>query len=173
MVSSYQAPKRGDKERKDTVSQSQQSNLAAGHASVQNILDNKGDAVFSISPEDTLGQAVEVLSDKKIGALVVADGQGKLLGILSERDIVRKLAQMPGKTLPHKVEQVMTSSVETCTREESLISVLQRMTKGRFRHMPVVENDKLIGIVTIGDVVNNRLNELEYEALRLKQLVVG
>lgn len=173
MVSSYQAPRKGDKERKDTVSQSQKSNLAAGHASVQNILDNKGDMVFSISPNDTLGQAVEILSDKKIGAVVVADEQGKLIGILSERDIVRKLAQMPGKTLPHKVEQVMTTSVETCSRDESLISVLQRMTKGRFRHMPVVENDTLIGIVTIGDVVNNRLNELEYEALRLKQLVVG
>ncbi|WP_420548064.1 CBS domain-containing protein [Curvivirga sp.] len=173
MPVSFQAPKRGDKDKNKTVSQSNKSNLAQDTATVQDILTKKGDTVFSIRPEDTLGQAVELLSEKHIGALVVTNANGDLKGILSERDIVRKLAQTPGKTLPHKTEQVMTSNVETCTREESLISVLSRMTEGRFRHMPVVENNHLLGIVTIGDVVNYRLVELEYEALQLKQLVVG
>ncbi|KLN61077.1 inosine-5-monophosphate dehydrogenase [Kiloniella spongiae] len=173
MPTTYQAPRKSDNQQKKTVSQSTQSNFAAGTATVQNIITNKGDDVFSISPQDTLGKAVELLSEKRIGALVVSDTGVGLLGILSERDIVRKLAETPGRTLPHKVEQVMTSNVEVCTRDEALVSVLRRMTDGRFRHMPVVENEKLVGVVTIGDVVNYRLNELEYEALQLKQLVVG
>ncbi|WP_421779317.1 CBS domain-containing protein [Kiloniella litopenaei] len=173
MPTTYQGPRKSDNQPKKTVSQSTQSNFAAGTATVQNIIANKGDDVFSISPQDTLGKAVELLSEKRIGALVVTDSDSTLLGILSERDIVRKLAETPGKTLPHKVEQVMTSNVEVCTLDETLVSVLRRMTDGRFRHMPIMKDKKLVGVVTIGDVVNYRLNELEYEALQLKQLVVG
>ncbi|WP_343565253.1 CBS domain-containing protein [Kiloniella sp. b19] len=173
MPTSYQAPRRSDSERSKEVSQSAASNLSAGTGKVKDIIRKKGDDVFSIRPQDTLGNAVQLLSEKRIGALIVADANGTLLGILSERDIVRKLAETPGRTLPQKVEEVMTANVEVCTRDEPLISVLRRMTEGRFRHMPVMEDNRLVGIVTIGDVVNHRLNELEFEALQLKQLIVG
>lgn len=172
MPSSYQAPKRGDQARDRTMSQTSATNLSNETTTVQSIIANKGD-VFAIRPQDTIGKAVEVLRDKGIGALVVTDANGTLQGILSERDIVRKLAETPGRTLPHEVSEVMTKSVEVCAPDEALVSVLRRMTQGRFRHMPVVADGKLAGMVTIGDVVNHRLNELEHEALQLKQLIVG
>lgn len=173
MPSSYQAPMRGDKARSSTVSQSVASNTSSETATVQKIIDQKGGNVFSIRPNETLGRAVEILKEKGIGALMVTDQNGTLQGILSERDIVRKLADTPGKTLPHLVEEVMTKSVEVCAPNEALVSVLRRMTKGRFRHMPIVDGSTLKGMVTIGDVVNNRLTELEHEALQLKQMIVG
>ncbi|MEL6171245.1 MAG: CBS domain-containing protein, partial [Pseudomonadota bacterium] len=117
--------------------------------------------------------AVETLRDKRIGALLVVDSDGLLVGIISERDIVRKLAETPGKTLPQRVSDVMTRKVETCSPDDSLVDVLRRMTNGRFRHMPVMRGDTLVGMVTIGDVINYRLTELEHEALQLKQLIVG
>jgi len=173
MPTSYQAPKREDHEKPATYSQTADSNLKAGTATVAQLLSNKGNDVFSIRPAETLGTAVKALRDKRIGALLVTDETGGLIGILSERDIVRKLAETPGQTLPQKVGDVMTDKVETCALDESLVSVLRRMTAGRFRHMPVVDDGHLKGIVTIGDVVNHRLTELEHEALQLKQLIVG
>lgn len=173
MPISYQAPKRDDKKQKTTVSQSSQSNLATETATVQKLMDKKGKDIFTIRPRDTLAEAVVVLRDKRIGALVVTDENGEMRGILSERDIVRKLADTPGQTLPQTVEENMTSHVMTCAPGDPLITVLRRMTEGRFRHMPVIEDGRLAGIVTIGDVVNYRLNELEYEALQLKQMIVG
>lgn len=113
------------------------------------------------------------LRERRIGALMVRDASGELVGILSERDIVRKLADTPGETLPKKVEDVMTKTVEVCSPSETLLSVLQRMTAGRFRHMPVVDGATVMGMLTVGDVVNFRLTELEHEALQLKQLIVG
>ncbi|MEM8774299.1 MAG: CBS domain-containing protein [Pseudomonadota bacterium] len=172
MPSSYQAPKRGDKIQK-TTSQSAGTNISQEMATVQRILSQKGGAVFSIQPQETLRTAVETLRDKRIGALLITDTSGALIGILSERDIVRKLAETPGKTLPQRVEDVMTRNVETCSPDDSLVDVLRRMTSGRFRHMPVVQNGSLVGMVTIGDVINYRLTELEHEALQLKQLIVG
>ncbi|MGR3624597.1 CBS domain-containing protein [Pseudophaeobacter sp.] len=173
MPSSYQAPTRGDQAKKTTHSQSAESNISHDTATVQQLISRKGDTVFTISPKDTLSTAVKVLRDRRIGALLVADGTGALQGILSERDIVRKLAETPGQTLPQTVGENMTSKVETCAPSEPLVSVLKRMNQGRFRHMPVVEDGQLCGILTIGDVVNYRLNELEYEALQLKQMIVG
>ena len=173
MPSSYQAPMRKDSESSDSHSQSTETNLKTSNATVAQLLDGKGNDVFSITPDETLLSAVEKLRDRRIGALVVTDAEGGLVGVLSERDIVRKLADTPGQTLPQLVGDVMTKTVETCTRDEPLISVLTRMTEGRFRHMPVVEDGKLSGMVTIGDVVNYRLKELEYESLQLKQLIVG
>ncbi len=156
-----------------THSQSQTSNTTSERATVTDILNTKGHEIFSIRPQETLGRAVEILRDKRIGALAVTDSAGSLCGILSERDIVRKLADTPGQTLPKQVEEVMTTKVETCGPDAPLISILKRMTTGRFRHMPVVENAALVGMITIGDVVNHRLTELEHEALQLKQLIVG
>lgn len=172
MPASYQAPMRGDSAKQSSNSQSQASNMGAASATVGDLLAKKGANVISIDPEETLGQAVRALRDHRIGALVVTSG-GKLAGILSERDIVRKLADTPGQTLPQRVGDVMTRKVETCPADEPMVSVLKRMTAGRFRHMPVMDGDALVGMVTIGDVVNYRLNELEYEALQLKQLIVG
>jgi CBS domain-containing protein len=164
---------RKDQSKSKTQSQTATSNTQTAAASVSQILAGKGADVFSIKPTETLGEAVKVLRDKRIGALIVTDDTGALVGILSERDIVRKLADTPGQTLPKTVSDVMTSQVETCSMDEALVSVLKRMTAGRFRHMPVVDNGALKGMVTIGDVVNFRLTELEHEALQLKQLIVG
>ncbi|MEM8791345.1 MAG: CBS domain-containing protein [Pseudomonadota bacterium] len=173
MPFSYRASNRGDASRNKTVSQSLDTNVAKGNTTVRKLLDGKGSAVFSIQPQDTVADAVGILRDKRIGALLVTDEDGNLAGILSERDIVRKLAETPGQTLPQTVEENMTSEVVICEPDDTLITVLRRMTDGRFRHMPVVENGKLCGMVTIGDVVNFRLNELEHETLQLKQMVVG
>lgn len=173
MPSSYQAPNRKSEEKTKTMSQSTDTNMSAAAATVQMILDQKGGDVFSIRPQDTLGHAVTVLRDKRIGALLVTDANGTLQGILSERDIVRKLAETPGQTLPQQVSDVMTTAVKTCTPEEDMVSVLRRMTEGRFRHMPVADDTGLVGMVTIGDLVNFRLTQLEHEALQLKQLIVG
>ncbi|MEM7214509.1 MAG: CBS domain-containing protein [Pseudomonadota bacterium] len=172
MPSSYQAPTRGDKAKR-TTSQTVQSNSATDNATVQSLLNHKGNSIFSIQPDITLGEAVIVLRDKRIGALLVTDSTGSLVGILSERDIVRKLAETPGEVLAKKVDELMTKKIETCTPEEPVVSVLRRMSEGRFRHMPVVQNGKLAGMITIGDVVNYRLTQLEHEALQLKQLIVG
>lgn len=174
MPASYRAPLRSDAQSNPkTVSQSTKSNLGQDTATVAKLLTNKGGSVFSIAPGDTVSAAVALLRDKHIGALVVTSEDGSLAGILSERDIVRKLAETPGQTLPQTVAENMTSNVITCTPDETLIVVLRRMTEGKFRHMPVVENGALCGMVTIGDVVNYRLNELEHEALQLKQMIVG
>lgn len=173
MPTSYQAPKREDSAKTRTHSQSPSTNTSSATASVSQIIETKGDGVYSIKPHDTLGTAVEVLRDKRIGALVVVDETGDLIGILSERDIVRKLADTPGRTLPQSVGDVMTKNVQTCAMDDPLISVLKRMTDGRFRHMPVMSDGKLAGMLTIGDVINHRLTELEHEALQLKQLIVG
>lgn len=155
------------------MSQSTNTNVAHETATVRRLLAGKGSSVFSIRPQDTISAAVKLLREKGIGALVVTDVDGNLQGVLSERDIVRKLAETPGQTLPQKVEANMTSELHTCAPDDSLVAVLRRMTEGRFRHMPVVEDGKLCGMVTIGDVVNYRLQELEHEALQLKQLIVG
>jgi CBS domain-containing protein len=171
--SSYQAPMRGDSKEKRTVSQSVDTNLGSSKSTVAKILEKKGSDVYSVRPDDTVQTAVEVLRDKRIGALLVTDDSGAMIGILSERDIVRKLAETPGQTLPQKVDGLMTREVTTCDPSDALVTVLKKMTEGRFRHMPVMDNGALCGMITIGDVVNFRLNELEYEALQMKQMIVG
>lgn len=171
MPTSYQAPMRQD--RAQEGSKSQTVSVSNANPTVADVLAGKNGDVYSIGPDQTLRQAVELLRDKRIGSLVVTDESGGLVGILSERDIVRKLAETPGQTLPQSVKSVMTEKVETCTPSDSLVSVLKYMTAGRYRHMPVLDGDKLVGMVTIGDVVHHRLAQLEQEALHLKQLIVG
>ncbi len=173
MPASYKPPTRGDQKGQQTYSQTASSNLASGSATVADLMAKKDGGIVSIGPGDTLSQAVQILKDKRIGALVVTDGDGALKGILSERDIVRKLADTPGQTLPQSVADNMTATVQTCSSGDSLVSVLRTMTDGRFRHMPVMDGAAVVGMITIGDVVNFRLAELEYEAVRLKQMIVG
>ncbi len=173
MPTSYQAPMAGDKTSSKTMSQSVLSNAKQETGRVQTLLDQKGTDVITINETDTLATAVQVLRDKRIGALVVVNASGTLAGILSERDIVRKLADTPGQTLPQTVAENMTAKVVTCGPNDTLIAVLKQMSEGRFRHMPVVDGTKLMGMITIGDVITYRLTEVEHEALQLKQLIVG
>ncbi|WP_353473983.1 CBS domain-containing protein [Salipiger sp. H15] len=173
MPASYRPHTRDDDEHEHSHSQTLATNLSASEATVDHVLETKSGDLFTIHPHETIGRAVEVLRDQRIGALLVVDAEGELVGILSERDIVRRLADTPGRTLPQTVAELMTTKLETCTPEDSLVWVLRRMTDGRFRHMPVLEDEELIGMISIGDVVNFRLIALEYEALKLKQLIVG
>ena len=173
MPTSYQAPMAGDKAKQSSSSQSVDSKTNVEAGKIKYLLDCKGNDVITINQNETIAAAVQVLHDKGIGALIVVDDMGALAGILSERDIVRKLAQTPGQTLPQTVAENMTKNVVTCSEDDTLIEVLRRMSEGKFRHMPVVNDGKLAGMITVGDVVNSRLNELEYEALQLKQLIVG
>ena len=142
---------------------------------VQQILKSKdSDAVVTVPSDTPVSEAARILAEKRIGTVVISDDNGATAaGILSERDIVRKLADTPGRTLPHRVEEVMTRDVETCAAGDALVTVLKRMTEGRFRHMPVMEGATLVQLVTIGDVVHYRLTLLEHEALQIKQLIVG
>ncbi|GAB4535654.1 MAG: CBS domain-containing protein [Ruegeria sp.] len=171
--SSYQPPTRGDKPESATYSQSVESNLSQTQSTVAKLLEGKGEDVIAVRPNDTIHTVVQILKDKRIGAVVVTDQNGALQGILSERDIVRRMADTPGQTLPQSVQDLMTREVRTCTPDDLLIEVVKTMTEGRFRHMPVLRDGHLCGVITIGDVVQFRLKELEYEALRMKQMIVG
>ncbi len=172
MVGSYKPKTRGDAN-ETTHSQSLQTNVSVAQAKVAEVMTDKGGELFCIGPQNPVSDAVAILGEKRIGALIVKDDDGKLVGILSERDIVRRLAETPKETLSQTVDQLMSANVETTSTDELLVSVLRRMTDGRFRHMPVLENDQLIGMISLSDVVNHRLKTLEYEALKLKQLIVG
>ena len=171
--SSYQAPMRGDTEDKRTVSQSVDTNLGSSTSTVAKILEKKGSNVYSVTPGDTVKTAVEVLRDKRIGALLVTDEGGGMVGILSERDIVRALSHRGPTILTDRADMLMTRSPVCCERSDTADEVLRRMTDGRFRHMPVVEDGKLMGIVTIGDVVKARLSELSMERDALEGMIAG
>jgi len=173
MPASFTPKTRGSESNKKTSSQTLGTNMSAAQAKVRDVLASKDGGLVWINPEDTVAHAVEVLRDKGIGALLVKNPQGELVGILSERDIVRRLADTPGKTLPQTVKDLMSTEVVTATPDQSVVEVLRNMTDGRFRHMPVLEQGQLVGMITIGDVVNFRLAALEYEALQMKQLIVG
>lgn len=170
---SYAGPRRNEGKKKTTYSQTPHSNLPTETATVRQLLDRKGADVFSVRREDSMRTAVDLLKEKRIGALLVVSAEGALEGILSERDIVRKLSETPGQVLQQKVEALMTHKVESVSPQDFLLTVIRRMTEGRFRHMPVVQEGALVGVVTIGDVVNFRLQQLEYEAIQLKQIIVG
>lgn len=140
-------------------------------ATVQDILRSKGSDVQRIGPDATLSEAVTALHDHRIGALVVSSDGSDLVGIMSERDIVRGLATSGRDVLDASVASVMTSTVETCVPEDSIAVVMARMTTGRFRHLPVVVDGELLGVVSIGDVVKHRVGELELEARQLLEFI--
>jgi CBS domain-containing protein len=141
---------------------------------VQQILGEKPQVgVITISPKATLTEAVELLSAHRIGAVIVsADGRG-VLGILSERDVVRELGKRGTACLNDRVEQVMTSKIISCSKSEPAVAVLQKMTDGRFRHMPVMEGAEMVGLISIGDVVKARLSELAMEKDALEGMIKG
>lgn len=140
--------------------------------SVATLLAKKQGNTITIHADTFIAEAVSILSDHKIGALVVVDDGNKVIGILSERDVVRGLAAKGASVLTQNVSDLMTAPVKTCTRSESADDVMRRMSKGRFRHMPVVEGDKLVGVVSIGDVVQNRINALEQEAGAMRDYIM-
>lgn len=139
---------------------------------VMQILQRKGsDAIESVSPDSSLGDVAAKLSQKKIGCVLVLNEQGKLSGIVSERDIVRVLGSAGGECLNDTVSSVMTAQVITCVVEDDDNSVLQKMTDGRFRHMPVLKDGELVGLISIGDVVKARIDSLKLENEELENMI--
>lgn len=127
------------------------------------ILDSKGTNVITSAPHRTLGETVTLLSEKRIGAVAVVSGDGEVLGMISERDVIRALAEKGEAALQDAVSKHMTNRVVLATRDMTVDEAMSQMTNGRFRHMPVVENGRLAGMISIGDVVKYRLEDIERE----------
>ncbi len=140
---------------------------------VKAILDAKGHDVFTLGPNEKLSVAVKALADNRIGALVVTNGDLKIVGILSERDIVRAIAKDGAGALDQSVRNVMTPKVKICNENHTINDVMEIMTAGRFRHLPVEKNGQLNGIVSIGDVVKRRIEDAEREAEEIKQYIAS
>ena len=141
---------------------------------VTHIMKLKGStAVETISPEASVATAAAILAEKRFGALVVSVNGTDIAGILSERDIVRALAREAGGCLTMPVSKLMTEAVETCAPDDTANSVLVRMTSGRFRHMPVTEDGKMVGLLSIGDVVKARMSEIEQENAAMAGMLSG
>jgi CBS domain-containing protein len=141
---------------------------------VAQILKSKVDiGVVSVKPTDTVNAAVALLSEKRIGTVVVSADGSTLDGILSERDIVRELGKRGEGCLRGPVADLMTARLVTCTTGDSADQVLEMMTNGRFRHLPVMEDGKMIGLISIGDVVKARLSELSMEKDALEGMIMG
>ena len=136
---------------------------------VKAILQSKGHDVMTIGPDETLAGAIRVLAEHRIGALVVTNGDRRIAGILSERDIVRVIAKEGAAALSQAVRNAMTAKVRSCN--ESMNEVMEIMTRGRFRHLPVEKNGQLDGIISIGDVVKRRIEDVEREAEEIKQYI--
>jgi CBS domain-containing protein len=140
---------------------------------VHTILRNKGKSVVTIHPDATIDRAVAVLRRRGIGALVVSDDGESVAGILSERDIVEALGRYGGELLRVSVGEIMTCPVVTCGPDDSVAELMAEMTNRRIRHFPVVDDGKLVGIVSIGDLVKSRLDEIEYEAHSMRSFIAG
>ncbi|MGL4414785.1 CBS domain-containing protein [Roseinatronobacter monicus] len=141
---------------------------------VSQIIRNKPQqGVITVSPGSSLGDAAKLLSQKRIGAVVVSQDGEKVAGILSERDIVRELGKRGAECLSDNVDDVMTRSVFGCSPEDSTDLVLQTMTQKRFRHLPVMEGEKMIALVSIGDVVAAKMSELQLEKDALTGMIMG
>ncbi|MEE9428875.1 MAG: CBS domain-containing protein [Paracoccaceae bacterium] len=141
---------------------------------VRQILNAKpAQGVETVPPETTVSKAAEILSERKFGALIVSKDGESALGIVSERDIVRELGKRGPACMGETVAHLMTSKLVTCTRDETADQVLTKMTDGRFRHMPVVEDGKMVGLISIGDVVKARLSELAMEKDALEGMIMG
>jgi CBS domain-containing protein len=142
---------------------------------VETILSTKGAKVVTITPETPVGDATKILKRARIGALVVSDDGSNVLGILSERDIVSAMAEPTKRTglLDKPVNCLMTRDVLTCAPGDTVQKCMSVMTESRVRHLPVVHEKKMIGLISIGDVVKNRLEELESEAGFLRELIAS
>jgi CBS domain-containing protein len=137
------------------------------------ILAGKGQEVVSTRPDATIAEVAGLLKARRIGAVVVTDAAGDLCGIISERDLARGLADHGAKLLDMRVSQLMTAEVVTCSPDDGIGQLMHTMTERRFRHLPVVDDGKMIGIISIGDVVKHRLQELETETHLLHDYIAG
>ena len=140
---------------------------------VSDILAQKGGLVFTVTPGTSVAQLSQQLSARRIGSMLVLDVEGSVAGIVSERDLVRALASHGAKAMELEARQVMTRDVVTCDPDDSIDEVMQTMTSGRFRHLPVVRHGELLGLVSIGDVVKARLEEAKHETEALKAYIVA
>ncbi|MFP7570459.1 CBS domain-containing protein [Marivita sp. S2033] len=141
---------------------------------VHHILRSKAtDEVVTVKPTATVADVAQILSERRIGTVVISEDGETALGILSERDIVRELAAHGSGCLSGQADTYMTSELVTCVRSDDAEHILTQMTEGRFRHMPVVEAGKMVGIITIGDVVKARLTELAMEKTALEGMIMG
>jgi CBS domain-containing protein len=140
---------------------------------VSHIIREKGNAVVSVAAEATLAEAAKLLARHRIGAVLILDSHGAPLGILSERDIVSVLAQLGAAALARIVGSCMTSPVMTCEESDTIEDLMERMTHGRFRHLPVVQRGRVVGLVSIGDVVKTRIEETVREAQALKEYIAA
>jgi CBS domain-containing protein len=138
---------------------------------VQDILAVKGGDVIDIEPTADLLTAAKLLADRKIGAVVVRGAGGRLAGILSERDIVRAVAEQGARALDLPVGQAMTREVMTCGEDDSCAGIMERMTAGKFRHLPVLRDGRLVGLISIGDVVKQRVDEIERETEAMRDYI--
>jgi CBS domain-containing protein len=139
---------------------------------ISDILRFKGGDVWTIAPTDSVSTLVSTLAEHNVGALVVSDADG-VKGIVSERDVVRRIAERGAALLESPVEQIMTAVVVSCTSKDTVDSVGQLMTDRRVRHMPVIDDGALVGIVSIGDVVSSRIRQLEKDRGQLEQYISG
>jgi CBS domain-containing protein len=140
---------------------------------VKQIFKQKDNRIITVQPGDTVAAAAEVLKRENIGALMVSGPGGQLVGIISERDIVRAMPKHGPNLFAMTVEQLMTREVITCSSEDRVHDLMKKMTSGRFRHLPVVDAGNLTGIISIGDVVKSRLEELEAEASQLRDYIAS
>lgn len=138
---------------------------------VKAILSRKGGDVLTIAPTASLSAAVKLLAERRIGALVITGPDHRVAGILSERDIVRTLAERGPAALDDNVAAVMTRKVTTCTEADTIAYLMERMTAGKFRHLPVVDQGKLVGVISIGDVVKHRMEEVQHDADALREYI--
>jgi CBS domain-containing protein len=138
---------------------------------VKAILSRKGSDVVTIEPSATLEAAITTLAKHRIGALVVLGADRRIIGILSERDIVRTFAEFGRNALTKRLAEVMIREVATCGEADTALSIMERMTTSRMRHIPVVDRDRLVGIVSIGDIVKHRLWVMEQESAALRDYI--
>ncbi len=136
------------------------------------ILAGKGRVIVTIEPKASLTDAVHLLADKHIGAALIHGADRHIAGIISERDIVCALAERGAAALEEPVSRTMTRKVETCTESESVANIMERMTVGKFRHMPVVDQGRLVGIVSIGDIVKHRVQEIERDSVAMRDYIL-
>jgi CBS domain-containing protein len=135
---------------------------------ISQILKAKGRAVATARPDATLSEIISRLAQKKIGAIVIVGAAGEVVGIVSERDVIRQLGERGAAALKEPVSQAMTSSVISCQETSTLEEMMELMTQGRFRHVPVIEDGALVGIVSIGDIVKHHVAEVEMEVTAMR-----
>ncbi len=140
---------------------------------VNHILKEKGTEIVSAQPDMPLLDVAAMLAERRIGAVLIVEVNGKVAGIISERDVVRAVAERSGDLTGARVADFMTRDLITCTPDDTLDQLMSLMTEGRVRHLPVMDNGKLCGLISIGDVVKHRIAEVEFEAEEMKRYISG